>query len=1238
MYVEGDNYIAERAEVSLIKATVKLGIISNRYSTWMWHVGAIGSVQWMRSPKQPRGCTKHDPPWIGDAKEGKGMTDVEAILVQGSWPAIDDPIWSMASLTVAVRVHVKQRRRSKKAKVTLPDGWVEKCTYSIHHHEVGGVTDGEFQVEIRSNNCMHAITPIAQPSVSGKLGEALDNMQSGRDVVKPENNQINSSCGLLEWGNRSGRIHTTSIFRPGRGVIRSMLAKEKARVLDFPDTRTNRMIEDDLNLLIENEVPGKVIVASMYFLTAWRRPASGKRTRDTTASECEDRRTKRNRADPVNAPIEAEVSEVEVSTVEEDAEQDESEEYVMENGEWSDPSKEHDQDKATRSDGASIPYHLWNDRIASKLGEFWKSADYKNPPPTQKKDGSPGRRPATTQPKLNVDVPLDRLKLNRMLRMLRKAASKYWKHLVKKSFHDWFERVGKQHKDHEAIKVAGEASVAKAAETSWWEWKRGSTIFFWRWPPDYQDVVREGLLPMFDTDPPSNSDRQPPYDDDKIREQVKKKVDSVMMKGYVDLVDIKQIEAYMYMFHVPKGDDIRMVYDGSKSGLNNALWAPWFSLPTIDAMSRWVIAGSWLADNDYGDMFLNFPLHASLQKYCGIDLTQLYPNMKGGEASVMVARWLRNAMGLRSSPYASVQGALRAKHIALGDPADENNPFQWDRVIENLPGTQEYDPSLPWIMKMRRDGKSASDIAQYVDDMRIIAATKELAWQCSSRTAKTLCHLGLQDAARKRRPQSQRPGAWAGATIASDGDVVTKGVTQERWNKLQKKIRWIAHQVGLRDEFTEEDVGAGSQGAEETPEGKIRFKTTEQYVGFIVYVSMTYTTLIPYLKGIYLTLNSWRSDRDKEGWKEMKRRPQVNNKKYKREKAPKWVDVVPRLKHDMQALLELTCYKHPPDVPIRSKHKHAMYLVGDASGAGFGSSSWLEGTDEVHADFGNWSKAVTEGESSNFREAGNLVIRLKRMVASGELAKGSEVWVFTDNMVAERTYFRGSSNNSKLHQLILGLRKMEMEGDLIIHFVWIAGKRMIAQGTDGLSRGELSSGVMSGKDFLPYLPLNETAFDRDPKLKSRIQGWLVTDDWKVATTADWFHGVFQDPNGAWIWAPPPALAKVAVEQMCEAKHIFPNSKHVFVCPALMTGYWRKQLGKLADTSFTIKATENGTWEKDMFEPLTIAFVRPLLSSRPWKAGRLNRVSTWKGNLREMRWDNPRDVRNHMRKFWLSQER
>jgi hypothetical protein len=252
---------------------------------------------------------------------------------------------------------------------------------------------------------------------------------------------------------------------------------------------------------------------------------------------------------------------------------------------------------------------------------------------------------------------------------------------------------------------------------------------------------------------------------------------------------------------------------------------------------------------------------------------------------------------------------------------------------------------------------------------------------------------------------------------------------------------------------------------------------------------------------------------------------------------------------------------------------------------------------------------VTNNESSNFREAGNLVIRLKRMLKAGEIEEGTEVIVFTDNQVAESTYFQGSAKNSELHQLILGLRKLEMEGKLIIHFVWIAGTRMIDQGTDGLSRGEFSSGVMAGADFLKFLPLNETAFERQPHLKSMVRGWLPGEEWKVATTQDWFHEVFKDLNGAFVWSPSPALARVAVDQLCEVKHIFPNSKHVLICPSLMTGYWRKQLGKLADTLFTIKE-KTCIWRKGMHEPLTIAFVCPLLSISLWKASRLDRVVNW----------------------------
>jgi hypothetical protein len=67
----------------------------------------------------------------------------------------------------------------------------------------------------------------------------------------------------------------------------------------------------------------------------------------------------------------------------------------------------------------------------------------------------------------------------------------------------------------------------------------------------------------------------------------------------------------MHFFLVSKGDvDICMVYDGSKSGLNAAIWAPWFCT---------VLPGYWCADNDYSEMFLDFPLHEGLQKYCGVD-------------------------------------------------------------------------------------------------------------------------------------------------------------------------------------------------------------------------------------------------------------------------------------------------------------------------------------------------------------------------------------------------------------------------------------------------------------------------------------------------------------------------------------------------------------------------------------------------------------------------------------------
>mmetsp|Transcript_2973 Transcript_2973/g.4171 ORF Transcript_2973/g.4171 Transcript_2973/m.4171 type:complete len:112 (-) Transcript_2973:370-705(-) len=100
-----------------------------------------------------------------------------------------------------------------------------------------------------------------------------------------------------------------------------------------------------------------------------------------------------------------------------------------------------------------------------------------------------------------------------------------------------------------------------------------------------------------------------------------------MKNQYLVRVPRKDLKATMNMFDVPKGaNDVRMVYDGTKSRLNDSLWAPWFALPTVEGLARNMVSGSWFADNDFADQFLFFNLHpASLQEFCGIDLSRLFP-------------------------------------------------------------------------------------------------------------------------------------------------------------------------------------------------------------------------------------------------------------------------------------------------------------------------------------------------------------------------------------------------------------------------------------------------------------------------------------------------------------------------------------------------------------------------------------------------------------------------------------
>jgi hypothetical protein len=97
-----------------------------------------------------------------------------------------------------------------------------------------------------------------------------------------------------------------------------------------------------------------------------------------------------------------------------------------------------------------------------------------------------------------------------------------------------------------------------------------------------------------------------------VREQVKKKLTKVRDIRYVAPGFVKSLTSF---FSVPKGDDdVRMVYNGTVSGVNDCIWVPHFILPTLETHLRAVDEYTHMADADVGEYFLNFILHAELRE------------------------------------------------------------------------------------------------------------------------------------------------------------------------------------------------------------------------------------------------------------------------------------------------------------------------------------------------------------------------------------------------------------------------------------------------------------------------------------------------------------------------------------------------------------------------------------------------------------------------------------------------
>jgi len=153
----------------------------------------------------------------------------------------------------------------------------------------------------------------------------------------------------------------------------------------------------------------------------------------------------------------------------------------------------------------------------------------------------------------------------------------------------------------------------------------------------------------------------------------------VQERGYLRSGLVKSLTSF---FEVTKGlHDIKMVYNAMSIGLSNAVWAPWFSLPTVESHLRAVDEGTYMADNDLGEMFLNFMLDVDIRPFAGVDLESLFPEEMFPGVTELYTRWECMLMGFRPSPYLTTQDLMRLEPLLKGNRHDPRNVFRWERVV-----------------------------------------------------------------------------------------------------------------------------------------------------------------------------------------------------------------------------------------------------------------------------------------------------------------------------------------------------------------------------------------------------------------------------------------------------------------------------------------------------------------------------------------------------------------------------
>ncbi len=344
--------------------------------------------------------------------------------------------------------------------------------------------------------------------------------------------------------------------------------------------------------------------------------------------------------------------------------------------------------------------------------------------------------------------------------------------------------------------------------------------------------------------------------------------------------------------------------------------------------------------------------------------------------------------------------------------------------------------------------------------------------------------------------------------------------------------------------------------------------------GFLMYVVRTYPWLNPYMKGMHLTIDSWQAGRAEDGFKMTAKELQAfESSKWANvglpcqrldeeedggtptprapdeECAPAMVKPVEQYPMDLECLVKLTSTSKPPCQLYQARWQSAFFVVGDASGKGKGNAVIEQYG--VDYELGAWNPEWRE-KSSNCWKAENLTDRLERLVASGSL-HNHEIFLITDNSSFEGVYYKGHSPSRQMLEIVFQVHKAERDEGFILHVIHISGKRMKALGVDGLSQGDLTEGMMGGKDPISFIPFH---LGTDEQANGLVGTW-VRSWWRTKMGAE-FGGLplmqvtndnmfeLRDLKAARLWMLPPSAMEVPLELLCEDRLAHPQWPHVLL--------------------------------------------------------------------------------------------